>query len=90
MRLIERTSRWVDPKTFEYLKVWYPEHARRGPFYKANWSEPQMNKNRRTGVSVHKSESNEHANMALTRALGRLHSNAAVVEPPHMIRIESF
>lgn len=70
MRLIERTSRWVDPKTFEYLKVWYPEHARRGPFYKANWSEPQMNKNRRTGVSVHKSESNEHANMALTRALG--------------------
>ena len=27
---------------------------------------------------------------ALTRALGRLHSNAAVVEPPHMIRIESF
>jgi len=27
---------------------------------------------------------------ALTRALKRLQSNAAVVEPPHMIRIESF
>jgi homoserine dehydrogenase len=27
---------------------------------------------------------------ALTRALARLESNAAVVEPPHMIRIESF
>ena len=27
---------------------------------------------------------------ALMRALNRLHSNAAVVEPPHMIRIENF
>ena len=70
MRLIERTSRWVDPETFKYLPVWYPEHARRGLFYKANWSEPQMNKNRRTGVSVHKSEGNVHANKALTLALG--------------------
>ncbi len=70
MRLIERTARWVDPKTFEYLPVWFPEHARRALFYKANWSEPQMNRNRQTGVSVHKSEGNLYANKALTLALG--------------------
>lgn len=70
MGLLERTARWVDPKTFKYLPVWYPEHARRTLFYKANWSEPQMNCNRQTGVSVHKHEGNTHANKALTRALG--------------------
>jgi len=70
MGLIERTARWVDPNTFGYLPVWYPEHARRGLFYKANWSEPQMNRNRQTGVSIHKSEGNTHANKALTLALG--------------------
>ncbi|AZN72558.1 hypothetical protein D5400_15935 [Georhizobium profundi] len=70
MRLIERTARWVDPKTFNYLPLWYPEHARRGLFYKSNWSEPQMNRNRQTGVSIHKPEGNVHANKALTLALG--------------------
>jgi len=70
MGLIERTARWVDPTTFAYLPVWYPEHARRGLFYKANWSEQQMNRNRQTDVSVHKSEGNTHANKALTLALG--------------------
>lgn len=70
MGLIERTARWVDPKSFEYLPVWYPEHARRGLFYKGNWSEPQMNTNRQTRLSVHKSEGNIHANKALTLALG--------------------
>lgn len=70
MGLIERTARWVDPKTFDYLPVWYPEHARRKPFYKANWTEPQMNKNRETGLSVHKLEGNLYANKALTTALG--------------------
>lgn len=70
MRLIEKTARWVDPEIFNYLPVWYPEHARRGLFYKANWSEPQMNRNRQTGVSIHKSEGNVHANKALTLALG--------------------
>ncbi|WP_252258525.1 hypothetical protein [Erythrobacter aurantius] len=70
MGLIERTARWVDPKTFEYLPVWYPEHARRALFYKANWTEPQMNKNRQTGVSIHKFEGNIYANKALTMALG--------------------
>jgi hypothetical protein len=68
--LIERTARWVSPETFKLLPLWFPEHGRRGLFYKGNWSEPQMNKNRATGHSVHKSEGNVHANKALTLALG--------------------
>lgn len=70
MGLIERTARWVHPSTFRYLPVWYPEHARRALFYKKNWSEPQMNRNRQTRAVVHKSEGNVHANKALTLALG--------------------
>ncbi len=70
MRLIERTARWVDPATFRRLPVWYPEHSRRGLFYKANWSEPQLNRNRQTDESVHKREGNLYANKALTHALG--------------------
>jgi hypothetical protein len=69
-RLIERTARWVAPETFRLLPVWYPEHARRRHFYKAGWSEPQMNKSRTTGASVHKAEGNVYANKALTLALG--------------------
>ena len=34
MRLIERTARWVSTETFRRLPVWYPEHSRRGLFYK--------------------------------------------------------
>jgi hypothetical protein len=70
MQLIEHTARWVDPATFELLPLWYPEHARRCCFYKNNWSEPQMNKNRQTGYTEHKREGNVHANLALTHALG--------------------
>jgi len=70
MRLIERTSRWVDPETFRLMPIWYPEHARGSYFYKKNWSEPQMNKNRQTGHSEHKREGNVYANKALTNALG--------------------
>lgn len=70
MRLIERTARWVHPATFRLLPVWYPEHSRRGLFYKANWSEPQLNRNQQTGVAVHKHEGNNYANRALTHALG--------------------
>ena len=70
MRLIERTARWVDPETFRLLPIWYPEHARGALFYKENWSKPQMNKSRQTGLSEHKREANRYANMALTRALG--------------------
>ncbi|WP_395445490.1 hypothetical protein [Caulobacter sp. UC70_42] len=70
MRLIERTARWVDPATFRLLPMWYPEHARRTYFYKNNWSEPQLNKNRQTGHTEHKREGNVHANKSLTYALG--------------------
>lgn len=70
MRLIERTARWVDPETFNLLPVWYPEHARGALFYKGNWTEPQMNINRKTKVSVHKMEGNTNANKGLTLALG--------------------
>jgi len=70
MRLIEETARWVDPATFRLLPVWYPEFARRADFYKANWTEPQMNRNRQSGLAVHKQEGNVHANKALTQALG--------------------
>jgi hypothetical protein len=70
MRLIETTARWVDPETFRLLPLWYPEHARRTLFYKADWSEPLMNKDRQTGQIVHKREGNVHANKALTYALG--------------------
>ena len=70
MRLIEETARWVDPQTFRLLPLWYPEHARRAYFYKKNWSEPQMNRNKQTGHTEHKREGNVHANKALTQALG--------------------
>jgi hypothetical protein len=68
--LIERTARWVAPETFRLLPVWFPEHSRRRHFYKANWSEPQMNKSRTTGAAIHKTEGNVYANQALTLALG--------------------
>ncbi len=70
MGLIERTARWVAPETFRLLPAWYPEYARRSHFYKGNWSQPQMNRNRTTGLSVHKQEGNLYANKALTHALG--------------------
>lgn len=70
VRLIERTARWVAPETFRRLPVWYPEHSRRSLFYKANWAEPQLNRNRQSGVTIHKHEGNRYANKALTQALG--------------------
>lgn len=70
MRLIECTARWVDPETFRRLPLWYPEYARGAFFYKKNWSEPQMNKNRQSGHTEHKREGNLYANKALTHALG--------------------
>src|SRR5260370_24581423 len=68
--LIERTAQWVAPETLRLLPLWFPENARREPFYKSNWSEPQLNKSRATGQIVHKSEGNVHANESLTLALG--------------------
>ncbi|MEA1834080.1 hypothetical protein U8607_18480 [Methylobacterium durans] len=68
--LIERTARWVAPETFRLLPVWFPEHGRGHPFYKGNWSTPQTNTKRSTGVSSHKVEGNIYASQALTLALG--------------------
>ena len=68
--LIERTARWVSPEIFKLLPVWFPEHARGRYFYKANWSEPQMNRRGATGVALHWTESNTYANKALSLALG--------------------
>ena len=68
--LIERTARWVAPETFKLLPVWYPAYARGRSFYKANWSEPQMNTRRSSGTSSHKVEGNIYANNALTLAVG--------------------
>ena len=70
MLLIEKTAMWVSRETFTYLPVWFPEEARRDAMYKANWSEPQLNTNRISGVAVHKRVANENANRALTWALG--------------------
>ena len=70
MNLIEKTARWVSPETFNLLPLWYPEYARRDFLYKQNWSAPFPNKNRKTGIEVHKQEGNSRANEALTQALG--------------------
>jgi hypothetical protein len=70
MRLIESTARWVDVETFRRLPLWFPEHARRAYFYKSNWQERQLNKNKETGHTEHKREANVYANKALTLALG--------------------
>ena len=58
------------PETFRLLPVWYPAYARGEAFYKNNWSEPQTNTKRSSGVSVHKVEGNIYANNALTLAVG--------------------
>ena len=68
--LIEKTAKWVDVETFEYLPVWYPEDARRQLMYKSNWTEPLYNTNRTTGERVHKRTGNTSANRALSNALG--------------------
>lgn len=70
MRLIESTAKWVSRDSFSYLPIWFPEEARRDLMYKANWSEPQLNKNKTTGEEVHKRVGNSNANSALTWALG--------------------
>lgn len=68
--LIEQTARWVDPETFKLLPVWYPEFARRGPLYNADWSIRRQNTNRRSGDVTNKIEGNVQANKALCEAMG--------------------
>jgi len=62
--LIETLTRWVDPKTFRLLPVWFPETARKQPIYKAGWNEQLTNR------GAPKFEPNIKANKALSRALG--------------------
>ena len=85
--LIERTARWVDPETFKLLPVWYPEFARRGALYNANWSIRRQNTNWQSGDVTDKIEGNTQANKALCEAMGiTLLSNRAELfkgtEPP--------
>lgn len=68
--LIEQTARWVDPETFRLLPVWYPEFARRGALYNANWSVGRQNTNRQSGDITDKIEGNTQANKALCEAMG--------------------
>jgi hypothetical protein len=62
--LIVRTARWVDPRTYDELPVWYPEIARKQPLYKADWITRAKNK------SEPKFEANIKAGQALWQALG--------------------
>lgn len=68
--LIERTARWVDPETFRLLPVWFPEFARRGALYNANWSIRRQNTNRQSGDVTDKTEGNTQANKALCEGMG--------------------
>ena len=81
MRLIERTARWVDPATFRLLPVWFPEHSRLGILYKAGWSAPQMNRNRQTGIEVHKHEGEAAFDRIKETIRRRNPGPAAAVEP---------
>lgn len=63
------------PETFRLLPIWVPEHARRQPFYKGGWWEPQLNKSRSSGSVVHKVEGNVYANQALRLARGLRKAN---------------
>ncbi len=70
MRLIVDTTKWVNPKTFHALPVWYPETARRQRLYNAAWTEVYRNKNRETGIVDNKKEPNIKASKAFARAIG--------------------
>jgi hypothetical protein len=70
VRLIVRTARWVNPKTFRALPVWYPETARGLPVYDAQYSGIYRNKNRATGRVTEKVEANIRASKAFVAALG--------------------
>ncbi|MGR3341982.1 MAG: hypothetical protein ACU0DI_01910 [Paracoccaceae bacterium] len=63
-RLVGELSRWVDPKTFRLLPVWFPDTARMLPSYNAKWTKQLTN------LQKPKFEGNTNANMTLARALG--------------------
>lgn len=68
--LIACTSRWVHPKTFQALPIWYPETARKQPKYNAQWDDVRKNTSRVTAKVTEKAELNVRAAEALRNALG--------------------
>ena len=70
VELIERTSRWVHPKTFRALPVWAPDTARGRPLCDAGWSRRETNTRQATGIRAEKFEGNVAALNAPVAALG--------------------
>jgi len=66
LNLIVHTAKWVHPDTFRYLPLWYPEYWRGARRYNATWTKGSHNNKR----DQPKHEANEHAQIALKRALG--------------------
>ena len=69
VELIERTARWVDPKTFRKMPVWAPHTARGRPLYDASWTRRYTNTRKSTGITSEKFEGNVAALKALVAAL---------------------
>lgn len=49
MPLVAKTCRWVDPKTFRLLPVWYPEIHRGAPMYDSKYERQYTNKKAQRG-----------------------------------------
>lgn len=68
--LICSTARWVDPRTFELLPVWFPEYARGKDLHNDRWNKKRKIKKKETGEVLIKKEGNTQANISLCQALG--------------------
>jgi hypothetical protein len=69
MPLIEKTCKWVDPRTFELLPVWFPDSHRGARLYDARYEERCINTNF-GGETSQKSEANIQAGKAIHQAMG--------------------
>lgn len=69
IEVIERTARWVHPKTFWALPVWAPHTARGRPLYDSVWTRHYTNTRKVTGVTADKFEGNVAALNSLVAAL---------------------
>lgn len=67
--VIERTARWVHPKTFLALPVWAPHTARGRPLYNSVWTRRYTNTRKATGITAEKFEGNIAALNSLIAAL---------------------
>lgn len=70
IKIIERTTRWVDPETFKRLPVWHPHTSRGRALYDSSWTRPSTNTKKATGVKADKFEGNVSALKSLILALG--------------------